>query len=48
MANITLYTVGHSDRTLDELMTVLGEAGVTVLVDVRAEPRSQQIGRAHV
>lgn len=42
MRATTLYTVGHSDRALDELMAVLGEAGVTVLVDVRAEPRSKR------
>lgn len=36
-----LYTVGHSTRTLDELVAILREAGVTRLADVRAIPRSR-------
>jgi uncharacterized protein (DUF488 family) len=39
---LTLYSVGHSDRPLDELIAVLREAGVVTLVDVRAQPRSQR------
>jgi len=38
---VTLYTIGHSNRSLDELVTMLKQAGVKVLVDVRAEPRSR-------
>lgn len=38
---LTLYTVGHSNRRLEELMALLKEAGVDTLVDVRAQPRSQ-------
>jgi uncharacterized protein (DUF488 family) len=41
MQAVTLYTIGHSNRPLDELMALLKEAGVKVLVDVRAEPRSR-------
>jgi len=41
MRALTLYTVGHSNRALDELMTLLQEHGVQVLVDVRAEPHSR-------
>jgi uncharacterized protein (DUF488 family) len=40
MQAITLYTAGHSDRRVEELMCMLGEAGVTTLVDVRAQPHS--------
>jgi len=41
MKTLTLYTVGHSNRTLEELMTLLKRARVGTLVDVRAQPRSQ-------
>ncbi|HEV2110471.1 MAG TPA: DUF488 domain-containing protein [Gammaproteobacteria bacterium] len=36
-----LFTIGHSTRSLDELATLLGENGVTQLVDVRTVPRSR-------
>ncbi len=36
-----LFTIGHSTRTLDELIAMLREAGVTRLADVRAFPRSR-------
>jgi len=38
---LTLYTVGHGTRQLDELIALLTQAGVVTLVDVRAQPRSQ-------
>jgi uncharacterized protein (DUF488 family) len=38
---LTLYTVGHGNRQLDELIALLKEAGVDTLVDVRAQPRSR-------
>ena len=38
----TVYTVGHSTRTLEELVAVLQEAGVRALVDVRTVPRSRR------
>lgn len=44
----TVFTVGHGTRTIDELMTVLRDAGVQVLVDVRRYPGSRrhpQFGR---
>jgi uncharacterized protein (DUF488 family) len=41
MQTTTLYTIGHSNRPLDELVALLKEAGIKVLVDVRAEPRSR-------
>lgn len=35
-----LWTIGHSTRTLDELIALLREHGITRLVDVRTVPRS--------
>jgi uncharacterized protein (DUF488 family) len=37
-----VYTVGHSTRSLDELVAVLDGAGVRELVDVRTVPRSRR------
>ena len=37
-----LYTIGHSNRPLDELVAVLQAAGVKRLVDVRAIPKSRR------
>jgi len=37
----TLFTVGHSNRTLNELVAMVTGAGITTLVDVRAEPKSR-------
>jgi uncharacterized protein (DUF488 family) len=37
---LTLHTVGHSSRPLDELIALLTQAGVATLVDVRAQPHS--------
>ncbi len=38
---VTVYTIGHSTRTVTELGDLLAESGVEVLVDVRAIPRSR-------
>lgn len=38
---LTLYTVGHGNRKIEELIALLKEAGVDTLVDVRAQPRSR-------
>ncbi|GGF49229.1 hypothetical protein GCM10011611_64540 [Aliidongia dinghuensis] len=35
------FTIGHSTRTVDEFVTLLKEAAVDVLVDVRTVPRSR-------
>ncbi len=35
------FTIGHSTRSLPELIELLHEAGVTLLVDVRTVPRSR-------
>lgn len=42
MAPLTLFTVGHSTRTLDELVELLRAAGVTQVVDVRRFPGSRR------
>ena len=36
----TIYTIGHSRRTNEELLGILHHAGITQLIDVRAYPRS--------
>ncbi len=46
---MTLFTVGHGRRSLPELATVLADAGVSLLVDVRRFPgsaRSPHLSRA--
>ena len=37
----TIYTIGHSTRSQDELIGLLREQAVDVLIDVRAVPRSR-------
>ena len=39
----TLYTVGHSTRTLDELIETLQAHGIETLVDIRAFPMSRRL-----
>ncbi len=38
----TLLTIGHSNRTLDELLTILAYHKVTQLLDVRSHPQSRR------
>ncbi len=38
----TVYTIGHSSRSLDELLELLLGHGVQVVVDVRRWPRSRR------
>lgn len=38
---VRIYTIGHSTRTLEELVAMLRAFGVTVLADVRTIPRSR-------
>jgi uncharacterized protein (DUF488 family) len=38
-----LYTIGHSTRSLDELVEALHSFGVKTLVDVRTVPRSRHV-----
>jgi uncharacterized protein (DUF488 family) len=39
---IEIYTVGHSTRTLEQLVSLLRSFRVTLLVDVRSIPRSRR------
>jgi uncharacterized protein (DUF488 family) len=39
---VRAFTVGHGTRPIDELLEVLGEAGVRTLVDVRRFPSSRR------
>lgn len=39
----TVYTIGHSTRSLDELMAVLHGHQIQVLVDIRAFPMSRRL-----
>ncbi len=38
---VRLYTIGHSTRTIDELITLLRTFGVSILADVRTIPKSR-------
>ena len=40
-AGDTIFTIGHSTRTLAEFVALLQQADVTLLVDVRSIPRSR-------
>ena len=39
----TLYTIGHSTRTLDDLITALRAHEIKTLVDIRAFPMSRRL-----
>lgn len=39
--NMTLYTIGHSTREIDEFVTILKHYGIKQLVDVRSIPMSR-------
>jgi uncharacterized protein (DUF488 family) len=38
---VTVYTIGHSTRTIAEFGALLAESGIELVVDVRAIPRSR-------
>src|SRR2546426_8303065 len=38
---VTVYTVGHSNRTLEALLGILRAHGIECLADVRTVPRSR-------
>jgi len=40
---LQIYTLGHSTRSLDELVALLRSAGVSTLVDIRTIPRSRHV-----
>ena len=39
----TVYSIGHSTRTLEELLAALQAHGIGTLVDIRAFPRSRRL-----
>ena len=39
----TIYTIGHSTRTLDELVAALQGHGIKTLVDIRSFPMSRRL-----
>jgi len=39
----TLYTIGHSTRTLKEFMAILHAYNITQLVDIRTVPKSRHV-----
>ena len=39
---MTIYTIGHSTRTLDEFVAALKAAGVDCVADIRRFPRSRR------
>ena len=41
MGDLTVWTIGHSTRSLDEFTALLDENGVREVVDVRTMPRSR-------
>ncbi|HWP56542.1 MAG TPA: DUF488 domain-containing protein [Candidatus Acidoferrales bacterium] len=38
-----LYTIGHSTRTLEDFLSLLGGVGIELVVDVRTVPRSRHV-----
>jgi uncharacterized protein (DUF488 family) len=42
LSGITIYTVGHSTRSPEELLALLREAEVELIADVRASPSSRR------
>ena len=40
---LSIYTIGHSTRSLDELVAALEAHGVSTLVDIRAFPMSRRL-----
>ena len=43
-----IFTIGHSTRTLDELVSLLRDSGITLLVDVRSIPRSRAMPQFNI
>jgi uncharacterized protein (DUF488 family) len=43
-----VFTIGHSTRTLDELVSLLRDSGITRLVDVRSIPRSRAMPQFNI
>ncbi len=39
-ADIRIYTIGHSNRSFDDLVALLKEFDIQALVDIRSQPGS--------
>lgn len=44
----TIFTIGHSSRTIDDFITLLRQADVDLLVDVRSIPRSRAMPQFNI
>jgi len=42
MTSHTLYTIGHSNRSLEEFVSLLKQYSIQILVDIRAKPYSSR------
>jgi uncharacterized protein (DUF488 family) len=42
MGPLKIWTIGHGTRPVEELTSMLGRAGVELLIDVRAHPGSRR------
>jgi uncharacterized protein (DUF488 family) len=42
-AGLTVFTIGHSTRTIDEFLAILAAHGIARLVDVRSIPKSRRV-----
>ncbi len=42
MDSLKIWTIGHGTRPVEELVSMLGRAGVELLIDVRAHPGSRR------
>ncbi|WP_374393229.1 DUF488 family protein [Sphingopyxis sp.] len=40
-AALSIYTIGHSTRTIEVFVDILRSVGVTQIVDIRSHPRSR-------
>jgi uncharacterized protein (DUF488 family) len=40
---ITVYTIGHSDHTMEAFLALLQQHGIAVVADVRSQPYSQWV-----
>ena len=43
----TIYTIGHSNHQLDDLLALLRRHGIELLVDVRSSPYSRYVPQAN-
>ncbi|KAB2857470.1 MAG: DUF488 domain-containing protein, partial [Anaerolineae bacterium] len=41
MNSLTLYTIGHSNHSLDDFLGLLKQHAITDLVDIRSAPQSR-------